>query len=129
MGKSMAVVSGTAPTRRRWYQFGLGTLFLEVLLVAWLARESTTIYDRRKALAWLKENSVGVMTVDDGYRLSGHWGGEFVPPTIPWWREMLGDAPIPSLLLEPGKSAEKDALKSRCSVWFPEAEIYDPDEH
>ncbi|HEY4310004.1 MAG TPA: hypothetical protein VGN12_11175 [Pirellulales bacterium] len=120
----------TAPTtRRRWFQFGVGTALATLMVTAWITREVKLVYERHAALSWLKENGIGVMTVAHAYQSAGHWGGGYVPPSIPWWRRVLGDEPIPSLIFPAGNSSDEDALKARCSRLFPEAEIYDPDEH
>jgi hypothetical protein len=117
---------GSAQSPRRWFRYSLRTMFVVVTVFAlWLGWELKFIRDRKAMQTWLKENGGSVMSVDEGYQIAGHWGGGFVPPSIPWWRRMLGDEPIPSV----GLPREEPKYKDRCSLLFPEAEIYDYDEH
>ncbi|MBI2825910.1 MAG: hypothetical protein HYX69_14590 [Planctomycetia bacterium] len=68
--------------RRRWFQFGLGTMFLLVTLFAlWLAWELNFIHQRQAFLAWVDRKNAEVTNA---------WfmvNPPRVPPaTIPFWR-------------------------------------------
>ena len=115
------------PTRRRWFQFSVGTLLLLVTVFAvWLGWELKFIRDRQ---AWLRENAVLVdpeMRPDDVFP-----GGSYVimpplrlPPryeaSIPTWRKWLGDEAVPWII--EGEDWT-DIDRARAVRLFPEAKL------
>jgi hypothetical protein len=103
-------------TRRRWYQFGLGTMFFLVTvfaaLMGWLAWEWKFVLDRRAILKRLADGKGIVQVTNPGDQ---QW------VNLPFWRRWMGDRPIPCLIL-PEKTFSKDELKYVRSL-FPEAEV------
>ena len=83
----------TAPPTRRPFQFGLGTLFVAVLLVAillgWVTSERRFVL-HRKALIEEFNDRIGPV----GY-LGPYCNQE--RRTIPFWRHWMGDEPRPCI--------------------------------
>ena len=111
-------------TRRR-FQFGLGTMFVMVTVVAvWLGWELTFVRERRTALEWLKKNGGFVVSVAETKN------NQVPPPEpvneIPIWRRWLGDEAM--YFVVPPDNATEDDL-SRFQRLFPEAvwpDLIDP---
>jgi hypothetical protein len=107
-------MSEAPPTRRRWYQFGLGTLFLVVTVFAmWLAWELNFIRERQAWLRLARDNRVVAKTASD-------WTGT-VPASaqIPIWRRLLGDESIVAIRLLVGSPDEELQQVRRL---FPESD-------
>jgi hypothetical protein len=106
----------TLPTRRS-FQFGLGAMFIAVLLLAialgWLKSEWQFVLNRK---ALIEEFSDRIGPV--GY-LGPYFNQE--QPTIPFWREWMGDEPRHGIDVPYG--APKQDFK-RARQLFPEAEIH-----
>jgi hypothetical protein len=112
---------------RRWLQFGLGTMFLAVTLVALvLGWELRVIHQRRDVLVTIRERQ-GVVElpltgeqrrrIDCGVFLAGYH-----PAAVPFWRAWLGDAPVDCFLL-PATSFSKDDVVQIVRS-FPESEVW-----
>ncbi|MBI2825907.1 MAG: hypothetical protein HYX69_14575 [Planctomycetia bacterium] len=106
--------------RRRWFQFGLGTMFLLVTLFAlWLAWELNFIHERQAFLAWVDRKNAEVTNA---------WfmvNPPRVPPaTIPFWRRWLGDTAVDTVELPPNSTA---ADRDRAKALFPEADVTSED--
>ena len=119
------------PTRRRWFQFSLGTmLLLMTLLCVWLAWQVRIVRERQALMAFLKEQGGTTMTLKDwrdpsaygGYAPSGSAPSVVAPPqiSVPFWRQWMGDEPIVEVVYPPD-SAESDIESARAA--FPEAEV------
>jgi hypothetical protein len=100
----------TPPTRRRWYQFGLGTMFVAVTVVAigfdWLNRQVRLVYERRH----FRETTA---------LWSGNRGWEWrCVPRISLCRQLLGDEPVERI------DVQFEADQKRGEELFPEAEVW-----
>jgi hypothetical protein len=110
----MAVNAPT--TRRRRFQFGLGTMLaLMTLLALWLGWEKHYIQERRD---FLELNKAAIAAGPKRYVMSRR-----VPPKpaeIPFWRRWLGDEPVDviSMPFAAGKEAHAKAM-----ALFPEARL------
>jgi hypothetical protein len=106
----------SAAPKRRWFQFGLRTMFVALTLFAvWLGWELKCIRERRAFIDWLRTSSV-----------NGFTRGEVIenaafnePQRIPVWRQWLGDKSFQMVVLhdvtvEDGRTALR---------LFPEARI------
>ena len=94
------------PTRRRWFQFSLGTMFLVVTLFAvWLAQETQTVAERKRTRDWLFERGGR-----ENYRYD-------------WWpiRRLLGDKPSNAIFPPSDTTPEEWA---RLHDVFPEAYVF-----
>jgi hypothetical protein len=110
--------------RRRWFQFGLGTMLSLVTLVAiWLAYYLHWKDERREARAWIDSQGVnGAIMFDPRSR-----------PELPWMLRLLGEKPERILLMlhEPSMRNNKCAppeyerLVQRVTRLFPEAQVFD----
>jgi hypothetical protein len=122
-------MSETLAARRRWYQFGLRTMFVVVTAVAgWLSWELRYMQKRRDMRQEIKDESVRTQAV---LKQLPMWGGvdswrnvpvnESVsfPPQIPAWRRWLGDAPLDLPFVV--RHTRADAI--RTSALFPETNI------
>jgi hypothetical protein len=104
-----------SPNRRRWFQFGLGTMLLAVtVFAALLGWELDYIRERKEFLAWVESTCAAegnhTFSIDT----------LAVPAEIPMWRRWMGDKPADVITL-PFVAAEADADKAR--ALFPEARI------
>ena len=109
------MMESTQPTRRRWFQFGLGTLFvLMTVFAVWLGWELKYIRERKEFLAWVES------------KLATEANHTFmidplaVPAEIPVWRRWLGDKPRDAITL-PFVATKADAGKAR--ALFAEAKV------
>jgi hypothetical protein len=109
------------PSRRRWFQFGLRTMFVVVTVFAvWLAWELKAVRDRRDFLALIdavdlaESKPMFSVFLEDRPPLSA------TPGTIPFWRLWLGDKPIEKIHLPLNWSHEQ--LEKTRSM-FPEARV------
>jgi hypothetical protein len=93
------------PTRR-WYQCGLGTLFMAITLLAvWLSWELDYIRERRETRNEVEAKHIQFL---------------FAHPkqSIPFWRVWLGDEPVDCISV---LSSDRDQVM-RIKRLFPEAE-------
>jgi hypothetical protein len=92
-------------TRRR-FQFSLGSMFVLMTLVAmWLAWELSFIRQRQ---VWIRDHESWLVA-----------GPRTVPEaSIPWWRGLLGDEAVPSILVGVETPAEE---RNHVQKLFPEA--------
>ena len=111
-------MSQAPPTRRRRFQFGIGTMLLIVTVFAWLSWELKFVWDRHDA----KAKAIYAMPAD-GYE---HVREKVLPevteqPRIPIWRRWLGDEPFLLLILHP-EAPDEDLHRMR--RLFPEATVH-----
>jgi hypothetical protein len=132
-------MSSASKSRRRWFQFSLTSLFVMITLVAvWLAWELPFIRERQ---AWVashpalvdpgsRPGKILTVTVEGDLNLvathtltkAGSPTKPRQPATIPWWRRIMGDAPV-TRILDIGFDDDDRALAARL---FPESVIEDP---
>ena len=93
------------PSRRRWFQFSLGTMFLLVAaFAAWLGWEMSLIRERRMARVTI-EDAGGRASNPSPSPILGTAVMEPIPPaTIPFWRRWLGDEAVTTITLRHGAS-------------------------
>jgi hypothetical protein len=117
-GPQIVRQSITPPTRR-WFQFGLGTMFVVVTAVAvWLAWELSYIRERQAFLASLQHKNAEV--TDNRTTWTFTHPPRAVPPEIPLWRRWLGDRAVDAIDLPPKWSASD---RQMAKALFPEAII------
>ena len=90
-------MSESPPSRRRWYQFRLGTLFLLVTVLAvWLGWQVRIVRERQAMRVFIKEHRSIVTTLKDWQPPLGA-----TPPkiSVPFWRKWMGDEPIVQVTL------------------------------
>jgi hypothetical protein len=105
---SLPMPPAPKPTRR-WFQFGITSLFLLTALVAiWLAWELPYIRQRQ---AWVRENPA---------RLEPNQNEPPRVARIPWWRTMLGDEPVTWI----SSDYWSDDERATVSTLFPEASLW-----
>jgi hypothetical protein len=127
----------TSPTRRRWFQFGLGTMFVVVTITGvffwWLGLEWKYVRDRHAYDVQASgENARGGYP---GYALPADLslspGSEDPmsesdrlhrwPPTVPYWRRWLGDEPR-GLVMVPSAWSREEA--ESVAALFPEGFVF-----
>lgn len=112
--------------RRRWYQFGLGTMFVLVTVVgAFFAYHVNWIKQRHEARAWLGMQMIG-----------GSFAVPLKPPSsFPWMLKLLGEEPNRLILMRHGPTEHYQGrrpipdeylqLVHRVEKLFPEAVVKD----
>src|ERR1700680_2104213 len=113
------------PTRRRWFQFSLGTMFLLVtisaVLLGWLVSERRFVQERKAAS---RDKAAIVISVTWGKREQGWWAPGsreekiFPETTIPFWRTWMGDQAMAFVRVDYPYSEEQLSELHRL---FPEA--------
>ena len=108
-------------TRRRWYQFGIGTMLLVVTVFAvWLGWELKFI---RKRQAMIRQLRAGGSTAESTEELRRSPDGTYRPKaaaaTIPFWRRWLGDEPVALIWLTTESEGRFIAM---VGAMFPEAD-------
>ena len=102
------------PSRRRWFQFSLGTMFVVVTIVAaWLAWQRGLVRERERLI-----------------RPPVQWLIATVPTNttrVPWLWRQFGAHPIEVIALDKVKFSEDDAR--HFERLFPEAEVHRIDPH
>ncbi len=112
----------TQPTRRRWFQFGLWTMFAVVTAFgAWLGWELKFIRDREALLSWRDRKCEVERRESPGLVSPVALWVRPKPATIPIWRTWLGDEPAEFIVL-PHAASTVD--QERAKVLFPEALVY-----
>jgi hypothetical protein len=105
------------PTRRRWFQFGLRTMFVVLTLFAvWFAWELSYVRERKACLAQVYHGRW-----DDGPRLFLVAPTTVEYATIPFWRAIFGDEPVDYIVMGVGHTAEECRAAKQL---FPEAQMY-----
>jgi hypothetical protein len=121
-----AAQTAAASTRRlRWFQFRLRTLFVLTALVAlaamWVGWQIRIVQERK----WLREHSrASFMPFEIFNPITPNQTWPKGPPSVPWYRRMLGDEAIYKIGSEQD-SSENDELK-RLEAAFPEAIVSQP---
>ena len=112
------------PPRRRWFQFGLRTMFVGVALLAaplaWLSWQESIAQGRVHILRQIPRNG----SPDDdsqSYHLQACENSWWESDVVPWYRRMRGDKAVIKFALNPAKYSEADAR--RFAKLFPEAEV------
>ena len=104
--------------KRRWFRFGLPTLFVAVTVIAcFLGWQVNIVRQRRVILDTIGRANEGVK-----YNLRGGLFRRFDEPSVPFWREWLGDKPVLNIVLweyEPFTPSEIETIKQL----FPEAVV------
>ena len=112
----------STPPRRRWFQFGLRTMFVVVTVFAvWLGLELNYIHER-KAMRESPLSQGTAMPASDWVQavaMSRPSSPRISPPKIPFWREWLGDEAVGYIRI---KSDEPESDDKRAAYLFPEAE-------
>jgi hypothetical protein len=121
-------MSDVPPTRRRWFQFGIGTMLLLVTVFAlWLAWQVRIVRDRQAMMALLKQQGGSIMALKDWRDPSGY--ASPVPPvaavrppqiSVPFWRRWIGDEPIVEVACPVGSD---ESYVERARAAFPEADV------
>jgi hypothetical protein len=111
------------PPRRRWFQFGLRTMFVAVTLFSlWLGWELKFIRDRRAFLAAMDDLRITEpQNSTSAFGLGFTWTDQSSGASIPFWRRWLGDEPQTVLAL-PSTSTEAD--RETAVKLFPEAKVH-----
>jgi hypothetical protein len=92
------------PKIRRLLQFGIGMMLIIVTVIAlWLSWELKFVRERQFVIQEYKAQ----IDLPSGPTVVGH---------IPWWRSLMGDEGVSTILLLP-----EDPSSSRFSALFPEA--------
>ena len=110
--------------RRNWFAFSLRTLFvLTTLLACLLGWQLNKVRERKTVRQQLMTRSFSFTTSKE--MLHRYPTGMTPPqfPSIPLWRQWLGDEAIAEIWISPYQSASKDADRKLASEVFPEAEI------
>jgi hypothetical protein len=117
----------TTKSRRRWFQFSLGTLFLLVTAFAvWLGWQVNIVRKRQATRVFIEEQGGIARSLQDwrpmryppGY--AGPRPGANPPQvSLPFWRQWMGDEPVAEILW-PAGSAESKIVQAMAV--FPEAE-------
>ncbi|HEY1600840.1 MAG TPA: hypothetical protein VGG64_14625 [Pirellulales bacterium] len=119
----------TLPTRRRWFQFGLGTMLLVITALAvGLGWELNFVRARRAFDMRARAEGAGY-AFPASASLSASWpeamrDGEYEtrwPPRVPMWREWLGDQPY-GLVMVPDAWPKKEA--ANVERLFPESFVF-----
>ncbi|HEY2841704.1 MAG TPA: hypothetical protein VGJ26_21265 [Pirellulales bacterium] len=76
------------PPRRRWFQFGLRTVFVVVTAFAvCLGWELSIVRERQAVKQWIESNGGECWTLQEFAKFPGQLSDETVPP----WRRWMGD--------------------------------------
>jgi hypothetical protein len=104
-------------SRRRWFQFGLRTMFLAVTVLAvWLGWELKFVRERQ---AWvhLKQQRFTFIETESEWQ-----GPRPASASIPFWRRLLGDEAVIVIHLRSDTVQDK-AEWEQAKRLFPEAQI------
>jgi hypothetical protein len=106
------------PPRRRWFQFGLRTMFVVVAFFAiWLGYQANWVRQRHDAQAWLDEH------------LSTIPPGAFLDPPIKlsWTLRLFGEEPkgVVFVVIDSKSDDDRQQIK-RMRRLFPEAHFMNP---
>ena len=119
-------MSQAPPTRRRWFQFGLGTMLLLVTVFAvWLGWELSYIRERRAYAQGCADRGRPCVFVSEASAQGLDKLGVALP-TIPIWRRWLGDEAVVLVGLpttdfsKPIDPATQQQFMDDCERLFPE---------
>jgi hypothetical protein len=119
------MAENTKHARRRWFQFGLGTMFVLVTaFAAWLGWELKFIRDREAFLSWRDRKCEVEQREHPGLDGPVALWVRPKPATIRIWRTWLGDEPAEFVVL-PHAASIVD--QERAKALFPEALVYAAD--
>ncbi|HEY1601352.1 MAG TPA: hypothetical protein VGG64_17250 [Pirellulales bacterium] len=109
-------------TRRRWFQFGLSTLFVLVTVLAvWLGWELHIVRERQAIRQRIAESGGRVYPSEQSEsKLLLTSLGMVTECRIPVWREWLGDEPVGFVRL---KTSASYAELKKARLAFPEAQF------
>jgi hypothetical protein len=84
------------PQRRRWYQFGLGTMFMVMTVFAlWLGSELRFVRERQQHIRMLAEGGHTFYSLAEKLKADAQLDFQTIAPEsyprISFWREWLGD--------------------------------------
>jgi len=109
-------MTDATPTRRRWFQFSLRTLFLAVTVVAaWLAWSLYRVHQRDATYRFLGGTGYASVYLPNNPENTAPWSS--LPIT---WR-ILGAKPIVWMSLSKQRFTEED--RARIQSLFPEASV------
>jgi hypothetical protein len=107
-----------AKPKRHWLRFSLRTMFVAVTAFAcWLGWQVNIVHQCKAIL-----DTIGRANEGFRYNIRGGLFRRFDQPTVPFWREWLGDAPVLNIALweyEPFTPSEIETIKEL----FPEAHV------
>lgn len=108
--------------RRRWFRFGLRTLFvLLTVLGVWVGVQMNWLRERREARAWIEKNGGVVLDhVPHDFSIAGGKPQRWDPARVraPWPIRLLGGEPVGFVVFHDAKGQS-----ARLSKIFPEAKI------
>jgi hypothetical protein len=121
-----------ADSKRRWFQFGLRTMFAVITVFGvWLGWQLKIVRDRHAVFEWIEING-GAYWTPASQQLREEPGLTPMSKTVPIWRSWLGDEPIEGVHM-PLESTDSEfagvqrilteipygyPLKRRGGVWF-----------
>lgn len=108
------------PPSRRWFQFGLQTMFVAVTVLAvWLGYDANWIRQRRDGLVWISEHAIrsGSIVIIRDSRIG-----------LPWPLRILGEQPAMCRIVRASEDEQHDlpAFRARLATiqrQFPECQI------
>jgi hypothetical protein len=112
--------------RRRWFQFGLGTMLIAVTLLALLLGPELNMIQQRKAAISRIQQTGGLIWSLEAYEVSKGTRNWSLPadrqtPAIPRWRRWLGDEPFVLVICRVQDASIMRSL-------FPESQVEAPPE-
>jgi hypothetical protein len=111
------------PTRRRWFEFGIGTMLVLVAAFAIPLGELSHVR-KRKAFIAAVDASHEYWSVERATKFeewAAQTGSRYYPPVIPWPRRWLGDEPIERIII----IDSPPTIKQEAMALFPEAVVID----
>jgi hypothetical protein len=109
--------------KRRWYQFGIGTMLVTVAAFSVLLKELSYVHKRQAFVAAIdaSHNSWSVRRAAELEKWAAQTGNRYYPPILPWQRRWLGDEPIEYILIPDSPPT----IKQQAMALFPEAVVID----
>ncbi len=112
-----------SPKRRRWFQFGICTLLVATTASALMLVQVKRVADRRAFIVYLRDAGHIVQTLPNDPEAMELLRKRLPPgtltPTVPFWRQWIGDEALFFVLPE-GDFSEDEA---RFKALFPEGSI------
>src|SRR5262245_43460203 len=106
-----------AKFRRRWFRFGLRTMFVIVTAFSlWLGWQAKIVLDRREALDELRAAGCSTMFADEAFLEEPARWNRVELPSVPIWRRWLGDRPVAWI----NCWGSDDSKRTRMKSLFPE---------
>jgi len=110
--------------RRSWFSFSLRTLFvLTTLLACLLGWQLNAVRVRKSVRQQLTTKAVSFTTAKEMLQRYPPGAAPQQVPSIPVWRNWLGDEAIAEIWVSPHHSADNEAVRKLATETFPEAEI------